>query len=551
MDFYTLSEHILGYTNSFGKVKLGKSQVLEDTIKKNEVEIVSYFSNISYPFKGASENSKGASEFSTFVSFVQLLEDWGMTPSILSQYTDNFYFGYKIPQIGKEFDLIRFGENYNVSIELKSQTALDEQEKQLKRNHFYLNFLDKQTRYYSFSPDIQSYVEYDGNTGNFEKINPEEFKRVLIEQEVSLLSRDEVDALFDIKNYLVSPFNDTKKFLKQQYFLNGHQEDIVDYILKPKNNERLFTIKGNPGTGKTLLIYHIANLLMHSGFRVVIIHGAKLNDGQHYLQTKGFRIKPITQLKSTLNDAKSYDYIIIDESQRLREESQYKQVSALLDSVTENRDTKYIISLDGAQTLSKSESAANANDILSKFYKLGSKQFSLKDKFRTNPDMNLFIKNLIKFPVDKPIEKVKNTRRNIQIKYFGNRASADTYLHEMEDTTDWHVLNYAKSRYTHESIDSMVNCGKVSHEVIGQEFDKVIIPMDFNFYYGPGTQEKKNKRGEVVGENHFMFLNSTDSYYPINKMFYQNITRSREQLQIVVIENWDLYIKICNLLETF
>ena len=47
MDFYTLSEHILGYTNSFGKVKLGKSQVLEDTIKKNEVEIVSYFSNIS------------------------------------------------------------------------------------------------------------------------------------------------------------------------------------------------------------------------------------------------------------------------------------------------------------------------------------------------------------------------------------------------------------------------------------------------------------------------------------------------------------------------
>lgn len=121
MDFYTLSEHILGYTNSFGEVELGKCQVLEDAIKINEGEIVSYFSNISYPFKGASE-------FSTFVSFVQLLKDWGMTPSILSQYTDNFYFGYKIPQISKEFDLIRFGENYNVSIELKSQTTLDKQE---------------------------------------------------------------------------------------------------------------------------------------------------------------------------------------------------------------------------------------------------------------------------------------------------------------------------------------------------------------------------------------------------------------------------------------
>lgn len=349
----------------------------------------------------------------------------------------------------------------------------------------------------------------------------------------------------------MSPFNDTDKFLNQQYFLNGNQEDIVDYILEPKENERLFTIKGNPGTGKSLLIYHIANLLMNNGFRVVIIHGAKLNEGQRKLQKKGFQIKPISQLISTLLNTNSYDYIIIDESQRLRQDYQYPQVSTLLESLTNNPDTKYIISLDAAQTLSKSESAAIASSLLDTFNTLGAKQFSLKDKFRSNPEMNLFIKNLIKFPVDKPIEKTKNARRNIQLKYFSKRKSANTYLREMESSTTWHVLNYAKSRYNKEDLNSMIDCGKVSHEVIGQEFDKVIIPMDFNFYYAPGTQEKKNKRGEVVGESKFMFLNSTPSYYPINKMFYQNITRTREQLQIVVIENWDLYIKICNLLETF
>lgn len=544
MDFYTLSEHILGFTYSFGEINLGKNQVLEDAIRVNENEIVSYFSKLSYPFKGASE-------FSTFVSFVQLLKDWGMEPSIISHYTDNFCFGYKIPQIGKEFDLIRFGENYNISIELKSQTTFDKQEKQLERNHFYLNFLEKPTRYYSFSPDVQSYIEYDGGTGSIKNIIPEEFIRVLEEQKVSLLGLDEVDDLFDIKNYLVSPFNDTDKFLNQQYFLNGNQEDIVDYILEPKENERLFTIKGNPGTGKSLLIYHIANLLMNNGFRVVIIHGAKLNEGQRKLQKKGFQIKPISQLISTLLNTNSYDYIIIDESQRLRQDYQYPQVSTLLESLTNNPDTKYIISLDAAQTLSKSESAAIASSLLDTFNTLGAKQFSLKDKFRSNPEMNLFIKNLIKFPVDKPIEKTKNARRNIQLKYFSKRKSANTYLREMEFSTTWHVLNYAKSRYSREDLESMIDCGKVSHEVIGQEFDKVIIPMDFNFYYALGTQEKKNKRGEVVGENKFMFLNSTPSYYPINKMFYQNITRTREQLQIVVIENWDLYIKICNLLETF
>ena len=78
MDFYTLSEHILGFTYSFGEINLGKNQVLEDAIRVNENEIVSYFSKLSYPFKGASE-------FSTFVSFVQLLEDWGMKPSILEK----------------------------------------------------------------------------------------------------------------------------------------------------------------------------------------------------------------------------------------------------------------------------------------------------------------------------------------------------------------------------------------------------------------------------------------------------------------------------------
>lgn len=544
MDFNTLSESIERYAKSLEREEPIQNQSLENAIKINEREMVSYFSNMAYPFKGASE-------FSTFVSFVEILKNWGMTPCILSRYTDNFYFGYKIPQIGKEFDLIRFGENYNVSIELKSETTLDKQGEQLKRNHFYLNFLDKPTKYFSFSPDIQSYVEYNGDTGNIEAVDPERFIRFLIKQEVSQLSLDEVDALFEIKNYLVSPFNDTEKFLRQQYFLNGNQEEIVNYILHPRNNERLFTIKGNPGTGKTLLIYHIAKLLMYFDFKVVIIHGAKLNEGQRYLQTKGFQIKPIYQLLKTLDDADSYDYIIIDESQRLREDNQYKQVSALLNSVANNPNTNYIISLDGAQTLSKAESAATASSILNNFHELGSKQFSLKDKFRSNPEMNAFIKNLIKFSVDKPIEKVKNAHRNIQIKYFSDRASADTYLREMESTTDWHVLNYAKSLYYYEGISAMVDCGKVSHEVIGQEFDKVIIPMDFNFYYALGVQEKKNKRGEVVGENQFMFLNSTASYYPINKMFYQNITRTREQLQIVVIENWDLYLKICSLLETF
>ncbi len=32
---------------------------------------------------------------------------------------DDFYIGYTIPQIGKEFDLLRLGKNFHLNIELK------------------------------------------------------------------------------------------------------------------------------------------------------------------------------------------------------------------------------------------------------------------------------------------------------------------------------------------------------------------------------------------------------------------------------------------------
>ena len=39
---------------------------------------------------------------------------------IPSSKLSNFFFGYNIPQIGKEFDLLRIGNNYNLNIEIKA-----------------------------------------------------------------------------------------------------------------------------------------------------------------------------------------------------------------------------------------------------------------------------------------------------------------------------------------------------------------------------------------------------------------------------------------------
>lgn len=541
MDFLTLSEHIINqaYLKHDDTYISFSDEPLKSIISPNEKELVSYFSRIGYPFKDSSE-------LSTFVSFVHLLLASGMKESDLSYFTEGFSFGYKIPQIGKEFDLIRFGDNFNISIELKSSASFEKQNKQLIRNHFYLNFLSNTTKYFSLSLETGNYLEFDPTSNKTKTIEIDYLINALKTQESKQLLIDEIDALFDIKRYLVSPFNNIDKFLNQQYFLNGNQEDIVKYVLNPRHGERLFSIKGNPGTGKTLLTYHIAKILTDSKKKVVIIHGANLNSGQEVLNSKGFSIHPIRNLMNVLHNSEQFDYIIIDEAQRLQVSR--KQVSKLFECFKKSEVTKFIISLDGNQTLNKSEDSSVAEAILNEIDNLNGKKFSLKDKFRTNPEMSLFIKNLFKFSIDKPIEKSKNPKRNIQIKYFSNRNAANEYLIKMENFSDWHVLNYSKSSYSKEELQSIIDCGKVAHEVIGQEFDKVIIPMDYNFSYKTTEQEIQDDDGKTKIVR-YKFLSTTESYYPIKKMLYQNITRTREMLQLVIIENVDLYLTICELLE--
>ena len=60
-------------------------------------------------------------EFEDISNFINALKDAETKVSILNYY----YIGYKINQISKEFDLLRFGNNYIVNIELKSKSTVE------------------------------------------------------------------------------------------------------------------------------------------------------------------------------------------------------------------------------------------------------------------------------------------------------------------------------------------------------------------------------------------------------------------------------------------
>ena len=52
---------------------------------------------------------------------------------------EGYYLGFKIPQISKEFDILRIGKEFVINIELKNEFTTEERIKnQLKQNKYYL-----------------------------------------------------------------------------------------------------------------------------------------------------------------------------------------------------------------------------------------------------------------------------------------------------------------------------------------------------------------------------------------------------------------------------
>lgn len=221
-----------------------------------------------------------------------------------------------------------------------------------------------------------------------------------------------------------------------------------------------------------------------------------------------------------------------------------QQYTKLVDTIN-NSQTKFIISLDGRQTINKDEKEENSKKLFN-FIKEVGKTFSLKDKFRTNPEMSRFIQLLFKIPIHKKIDLISNIDQNITIKYFDNRRSGNKYISDMNSNSDWEVLNYTKDRYVKRGIHNMCDVGLTSHSIIGQEFDKIIIPLDFNFFY---TEQSitDSKTGEIKV---FKLLETTDNFYPLKKMLYQNLTRTRGKIEVVIIENRSIFNEICGLVDS-
>lgn len=245
--------------------------------------------------------------------FIDLVRE-EVEPGSLSE----FYIGYTIPQISKEFDLLRFGSNYILNIEIKHQGTLEKIQKQLRQNRYYLLAVKPAVRIFSYIVSTGELYRIDEKSTEVCSATTEELVRSIKEQKPEKI--EDIDKLFSPKQYLVSPLSSPEKLINQYYFLTNHQEEIKKHVLKAfaGQNVKCALISGTAGTGKTLLVYDISlHYKEQHRQEVYLIHCGKLSEGHLLLKKQDWKIYEIDDYRAVMDEAdKSGGLVVFDEAQK-------------------------------------------------------------------------------------------------------------------------------------------------------------------------------------------------------------------------------------------
>ena len=231
--------------------------------------------------------------------------------------TDGFYFGFVIPLIGKEFDLVKVTNKYCLNIELKSQDVGEDQIlAQLRKNRHYLTLLGRDLMLFTVVTDtLACYRLTDDN-----ELEPTEISEIAkAVRRCRTAYHGNIDKLFRASEYLISPEENPEKFLQGQYFLSPAQDYVKAELLRDISNTSycaFFHIYGRPCTGKTLLIYDLAKDLSESG-RTLITCGEEPSGGLISISEsiENLDFISVTKIASPVQIS-GYDFVLVDEALR-------------------------------------------------------------------------------------------------------------------------------------------------------------------------------------------------------------------------------------------
>ena len=427
--------------------------------------------------------------------------------SVPEEKLSGFIYGYIVPQLNKEFDLLKITDSTCLDIELKCGTiSIEKVTRQLIQNHHYLKLLNKPNLWiYTYLSSTDTLIKLDENNNPVE-CQIEELKNALTSLETDAVPVD-LDSVFTPKNILVSPLNSPGRFLRGDYLLTENQENIkkkiISYVCE-NNTVRFVGLTGGPGTGKTLLVYDIAHE-MEKTQKVLVVHSGILCEG-HFELGSHSTMKIISAKELRLREIRDVDIVIVDEAHRL-----YKDTLDKVERWVKCAKTTCIFSYDAGQMLSHAEQNRNTAERIDTL--CSGHIYKLTNKIRTNKELALFItclRDLSKYRKDYSFP-------NARVMFEPNKQKAVSLAKTLK-REGYTFISFTPSKYNHD-LDYQVDMYN-THNVIGQEFDGVCMLIDDNFYY--------TENGHLEGKEH------PNPDYLFEQLLYQGLSRVRSKIVLII-----------------
>ena len=472
------------------------------------------FNNV---YHHAAEKPAGHQTREREIRSLRILTDRLIADGIPVAALDGIFFGYEIPVIGKEFDLLKFREGSCLSIELKSQMVPEEQiRQQLLKNRHYLGHLG--IRLSLFTVVTEPMRCFRLSEDQLEEASLSEIEAELLKYQDGYLS--DIDDLFQASEYLVSPVKTPDKFIRGEYFLTQAQDQVKKEILAAvsgRTGSAVFSLLGKPGTGKTLLLYDLGRTLAETG-RTLIIHCGKLSDGHRMIseQLENLQIISPEGIGGDRSGLERAGFVLVDEAHRMD--------PAMFEMIVRTAKEKgrcCLFCLDPEKVLSRTE---KNNDIAGRVAALPpDASFTLSERIRTNRQLRNFILQLQNLNYI-PAEPMKYP--DVSLNYAENPEEARIIIDYYRDR------GYVFINYSGTAADPYAIPGKdpEPRQIIGHEFADAVMLMDESFNY--------DAEGRLHGRD-----DPEQEYISVN-LFWQGITRVREKLALVVVGNAELFSKI-------
>ena len=456
-------------------------------------------------------------ELATMRAFCDSLKAEGCTVADL----DGFFAGYAIDRISKEFDLLRFGRDCILNIELKAPLRRANKEekilRQMRTNHHYLSFLGRPLHLFTYV-DKDGFYAYCPDSHSLRPSSAAEIAALLHRQ--SLDADADPDQLFVPANYLISPFSDTERFLQGEYFLTTTQQSVKDDVFRTQRRQpgTCFLLSAAAGTGKTLLLYDIVKSVRAQGGSAALLHAAPLSKSQlHFRRRLGWAIHSLGDVHPVALCSR-FPLLLIDDTQHLS--------SADLDALAhaaQTSGTTLLLAYEAIPELHLDPSASSRAFLSARHPELPLRSTALSAKIRTNGALAAFISNLFHIGA---------------VPLHNSDCVSIDYLYEAADLRAYasHLTSHGWTLLTNTAAGpglSLDDCGAIDlRHAAGREHNRVAVILDRRFFYDPAGH-----------------LQTTDQTSAALRALYRIVTRTSDQLKLILYNNPPLYLALLKMLE--